>query len=300
MKQIKRILSVVLILSLVITLAACSEKESTNTKDKGQVDSQSNKETDTATEGGSNVILTGEVTVSGSTSVEKIGNATGEEFAALNPGVTFTYEGIGSSAGVKNANDKVTNIGTASRSLKTSEEEYGLTVQVIAYDGIAVVVHPDNGIDGLSMEQLTQIYKGDITNWSEVGGVDEMIAVVSREDGSGTRGAFEELVDFEEALTADALLKDGNGNVQATVAQNPQAIGYVSFTYLDDSVKGIEIDGVLPTVDNVLNGSYPISRPFLMMYHEDNMTDASSAYIEFIMSKEGQDIVESKGGIRVD
>ncbi len=135
--------------------------------------------------------VSGEVTVSGSTSVEKIGLALGDEFMAMYPDVTFTYQGIGSSAGVKNANEKVTMIGTASRNIKDSEKEFGMTEAVLAYDGIAVVVNPAVDVDAMTMEQV-QIFKGEITDWSEVGGTAGPIAVVSREDGSGTRGAFEE------------------------------------------------------------------------------------------------------------
>ena len=147
-----------------------------------------------------------------------------------------------------------------------------LTEKVLAYDGIAVVVHPSNTVTDLTVEQVQKIYKGEITNWSEVGGEDAEIAVVSREDGSGTRGAFEEIVDFEDALTAGALIKDGNGNVQATVAETPLAIGYVSFTYLDDTIKGLKIEGVEPTVEKraqhhlqsikTLHDNLPRRKPF--------------------------------------
>ncbi len=241
--------------------------------------------------------IAGEITVSGSTSVEKVGVALGDEFMALYPGVTYTYEGIGSSGGVKNANDATTMLGTASRNIKDSEKEYGMTEKVLAYDGIAVIVNPENGVSELTVEQVQKIYLGEITNWSEVGGIDAEIAVISREDGSGTRGAFEEIVDFEDALTADALIKDGNGNVQATVAETPLAIGYVSFTYLDETVKGVLIEGAEPTVENVLNGSYKISRPFNIVYHEANLTDAAKAFLIWIDTAEAKEIIAEKGAI---
>ncbi len=244
--------------------------------------------------------LTGEITVSGSTSVEPVGVALGDEFMALNPGVAFTYEGIGSSGGVENANDGTTMIGTASRNIKDSEKEYGLTEQVLAYDGIAVIVNPANGVEGLTMEQVQGIYLGEITNWSEVGGEDAEIAVVSREDGSGTRGAFEELVEFEDMLSASAIIKEGNGNVQTTVAGNPLAIGYVSFTYLDDTVKGLAIEGVLPSVEAVLDTTYPISRPFNIIYHEENLTDAAKAWLEWVSTDEAKEIISEKGAIPLD
>ncbi len=239
----------------------------------------------------------GEITLSGSTSVEKVGVALGGEYMALNSGVSFTYESIGSSAGVKNANDGTTMIGTASRNIKDSEKEYGLTEKILAFDGIAVIVHPTNEVTDLTVEQVQKIYLGEIINWSEVGGADADIAVVSREDGSGTRGAFEEIVDFEEALTEAAIIKDGNGNVQATVAGNELSIGYVSFTYVDDKVKGLLIEGADPTVDAVLEGSYKISRPFNIIYHKANLSDAAKAWLEWVTTDEAKEIISEKGAI---
>jgi phosphate transport system substrate-binding protein len=244
--------------------------------------------------------LTGEITVSGSTSVEPVGTALGDEFMALNPGVTFTYEGIGSSAGVKNANDGTTMIGTASREIKEDEKALGLTEQELAYDGIAVIVNPANGVADLTMEQILGIYNGEITNWSEVGGADSKIAVIAREDGSGTRGAFEELVGFADAMTASAIIKDGNGNVQSTVAGNPLAIGYVSFTYLDSTVKALTVGGVEPTVAAVLDKTYPISRPFMIIYHEENLSDAAKAFLAWVETDEAKDIISEKGAIPLE
>lgn len=248
----------------------------------------------------SSATVSGEVTISGSTSVEKIGIALGDEFMAMYPDVKFTYQSIGSSAGVKNANEGVSMIGTASRNIKDSEKEFGLTEQILAYDGIAVVVNPAVTVDGLTMEQVQKIFLGEIKNWSQLGGEDKVIVVVSRENGSGTRGAFEEIVDYEDMLRADALIAEGNGNVQTTVASNPNAIGYVSFTYIDETVKPIMIDGGEPTVASVLNGTYPISRPFNIIYHEANLSDAAKAFLEFTLSDIAKEIIEEKGGIAVD
>ena len=244
--------------------------------------------------------LSGEVTVSGSTSVEKIGLALGDEFMAMYPDVKYTYQGIGSSGGVKNANEGVTMLGTASRNIKDSEKEYGMTEVVLAYDGIAVVVNPDVAVDALTMEQVQKIYLGEITDWSEVGGDAGEIVVISREDGSGTRGAFEEIVDFEDMLTASATLAEGNGGVQAKVAATNNAIGYVSFTYLDSSIKAVQINDADPTVENVLIGSYPVSRPFMIVYHEDNLNDAAVEFLSFITSDIAKEIIVEKGGIAVD
>ncbi|NTW70619.1 MAG: phosphate ABC transporter substrate-binding protein [Eubacteriaceae bacterium] len=254
-----------------------------------------------STDNGSGDTLTGEIIAGGSTSTKNIMEATGEEFAALNPDVTFEYNATGSSDGVKGADDGTYMLGTASREIKEDEKAWELTEKIFAYDGIAVVVHPSNdAVADITTEQIAQIFKGEITNWSEVGGANAPIVVVSREDGSGTRGAFEELLGFEDALTKDATIAEGNGNVQSTVAGNENSIGYVSFTYIDDTVKALSVEGVAPTVEDVLNKTYPISRPFVMIYHEDNLSDAAKAYIEFLMSADGQQIVEDEGGIPVE
>ena len=286
-----------LLVVLLVGFTACAKAEETVTEAVTETVEEVEAVVEEVVE---EVALTGEITVSGSTSVEPVGVALGDEFMALNPDVTFTYEGIGSSGGVKNANDGTTMIGTASRNIKDSEKEFGMTEQVLAYDGIAVIVNPANEVSDLTLEQVQGIYLGEITNWSEVGGADAEIAVVSREDGSGTRGAFEELVEFEDMLTASAIIKEGNGNVQATVAGNELAIGYVSFTYLDDTVKGLAIDGVLPSVEAVLDTTYAVSRPFNIVYHEENLTDAAKAWLEWITTDEAKEIISEKGAIPLD
>lgn len=292
----KKISIIGLALLLVVTMVAgCT------TKATEPVEPTANEATEQPVEEvAQEAMISGEVTVSGSTSVEKIGIALGAEFMAMYPDVKFTYQGIGSSAGVKNANEGVTMIGTASRNIKDSEKEFGLTEQVLAFDGIAVIVNPAISVDGLTKEQVQKIFIGEITNWSQVGGADKPVVVVSREDGSGTRGAFEEIVDYEDMLSAKALIAEGNGNVQSTVATNPNAVGYVSFTYIDETVKPVTIDGGEPTVASVLDGSYPISRPFNIIYHEDNLSDAAIAWLEFVTSDLAKEIIAEKGGIPID
>jgi phosphate transport system substrate-binding protein len=243
--------------------------------------------------------IAGEINGGGSTSVQKIIDAAGSEFSALNPDVTFTYSGTGSSDGIKGATEGTYSFGCASRELK-EEEKPGLTELVFAYDGIAIVVNPANTVTGLTAEQIKQIYTGEITNWSAVGGADAPIVVVSREDGSGTRSATEELLDFEDQLKTDATIKEGNGNVQTTVAGNENAIGYVSLTYVDDTVKAVTVDGVEATVENVKSGDYAVSRPFLAMYDETVADDATLAFLDFLMSDDGQAIVEEHGGISIN
>lgn len=242
--------------------------------------------------------LSGEINGGGSTSVQKVIDAAGSEFTALNPDVKFTYSGTGSSDGIKGAKAGTYSFGCSSRDLKT-EEKPGLKEITFAYDGIAMIVNPANKVTNLTKEQITNIYTGAITNWSEVGGADAPIVVVSREDGSGTRTAVEELLGFEEKLKPDATIKEGNGNVQTTVAGNPNAIGYVSLTFVDKTVTAIDVDGVKATVDNVINKTYKVSRPFLAFYDETKNDEATLAFLDFLMSPEGQKIVTDEGGITV-
>ena len=242
--------------------------------------------------------ISGEINGGGSTSVQKIIDAEGAEFGALHPAVKFTYSGTGSTDGIKNAANGTYSFGCASRELKESEKT-DLTELVFAYDGIAVIVNDENSVEDLTKDQIKAIYTGKITNWKEVGGEDRPIAVVSREDGAGTRTAVEELLDFTEQLKPSATVKEGNGNVQSTVSANPNAIGYVSITFVDRSVKPLRVDGVEATMENVLNESYGLSRPFLALYNEKNLTPQTRAFLDFIMTDEGQTIVEKNGGISV-
>lgn len=236
------------------------------------------------------------VAISGSTSTEDVVKVLADEFMAQNPNIKITYEGIGSSAGVKNAIDGVSQIGTASRAIKSEETAKGLTTLTFAHDGIAAVVHPDNKVADLSMEQIAKIYQGEITNWSEVGGDDAKIIVVSREEGSGTRDAFEELAKLE-SIVSSATIAEGNGNVQTTVAGNPNAIGYVSFSYLNDTIKALTIAGHKPEPAAVLAGDYELARPFNMVYKAEGLGENTKKFLEFVQSDEGKTLITEEGGI---
>lgn len=246
--------------------------------------------------------LEGTVAVVGSTSVAPLAQKLADAFMAKHDGVKIDVQGVGSTAGVKAANEGAADIGMASRNLKTAEKEWGLDEHVIAYDGIAVAVHPSNTVAALEPEQVTAIFKGEITNWSELGGADEEILVISREAGSGTRGAFEEIMELEEknaegkkvsAVRADALIAEGNGAVKANVAGKAYGIGYLSLAYVDESVQTVKISGVEPTVEEILAGSYTVSRPFLMLT-KGEISEAAQAYLDFVFSEEGQTIVAEK------
>ena len=197
-----------------------------------------------ACDGGSEKIeigaaLSGTVSTDGSTSMEKVIGGLGEMFMEMNSGITFTYNPTGSGSGIKAVQEGRCDIGLASRSLKAEEAESGLTETVLAYDGIAVIVNPENTVEDLSVEQIAAIYKGEVTNWSEVGGIDAEIVLIGREAGSGTRGGFEEIVDVEDACQYRQELTS-TGDVITAVSQNPGAIGYASLASVKDTVKAIK------------------------------------------------------------
>lgn len=241
------------------------------------------------------------VTVSGSTSVGPVVEVLGEDFSAKNEGISVEVQQIGSSAGIKNAIEGTSQIGMASRDLKEEEKASGLKETQIAIDGIAVITNKNNEVKDLTLEQVKDIYTGKITNWKEVGGKDAPIVVVSREDGSGTRDGFQENVGFEsEELTKDAQISDGSGNIKSIVEGNENSIGYISFGYVDDKVNALTIDGVELTVENVKDNKYAIARPFLLVNKEDKISEEGTKFIEFILSEEGQKIVEDKGFISIN
>ncbi len=241
--------------------------------------------------GCSNNSLSGTITEAGSTTVQPLAEELAQAFMDLNPDITITIQGGGSSTGVKSAADGTVDIGAASRELKDSEKTLGLVVHVLARDGIALVTHPSQTVTNLTVEQIKQIYAGEITNWSEVGGADEEIDVVSREEGSGTRSAFEEMVMGEDAVIVDtAILQSSNGAVKTTVASDENAIGFISFGYLDATVKALSVNGIAGTVENAKNATYPIVRPLLLLT-KGEATGIVKEFIDYCLSDAGQEIV---------
>ena len=246
--------------------------------------------------------LSSEITEAGSTTVQPLAEKLAEAFSAQYPEVEITVQGGGSSVGVKSAGEGTVDVGAASREVKDSEKEEfpDLVVHTIARDGIAIVAHPDVPVDNLTKEQVRDIFAGEITNWSEVGGPDKPIVVVSREEGSGTRAAFEEMVMGKEGppIVDTAILQPSNGAVRTTVSTTPDSIGYLSFGYLDESVKTLAVDGVEPTEANAASGDYPIVRP-LNLLTKGEPTGVVEAWLGFILGDEGQAIVAEEGYIPV-
>jgi phosphate transport system substrate-binding protein len=233
--------------------------------------------------------LSGEITEAGSTTVQPVAEKMAHAFMSMYPKVNIVIQGGGSSTGVKSAAQGTVDIGAASRELKSSE--VGTVVDhVIARDGIAIVSSSSQTVSNLTKDQVKQIFAGEITNWSQVGGTNKSINAVAREEGSGTRAAFEEMVMGDALITATAILQPSNGAVRTTVAGDPNAIGFLSFGYIDSSVKALSIDGMAGTVENAKNGTYPIVRPLLFLT-KGQPEGIVKEFINFCLGSEGQEIV---------
>lgn len=244
-------------------------------------------------QGGNSRALSGTIKIAGSTSVQPLSEEFADAFMKRNPGVSVVVTGGGSSAGIKAAQEGAADIGTSSREL-TPEEKKGLKETVIALDGIAVIVNSKNPVSKLSLEQVRKIFAGEIANWKDVGGKDAPINVFTREEGSGTRAAFEELVMGEgKKILSKAGVQNSTGAVRTAVAGDENAIGYISLGSLDKSVKALTVDGVKPSKETVLNGSYKISRPFIYVTR-GAPSGIVKEFIDFVLSPEGQKIVGEK------
>jgi len=242
--------------------------------------------------------LAGQISVAGSTTVQPLAERWAEAFDEMYPEVSIDVQGGGSSVGVKSAAEGQADVGNASREIKSSEmEEYpDLKVFTVAKDGIAIAVHPEVSVEDISVDEVRQVFAGEITNWSELGGSDAPITVISREEGSGTRDAFTEIVMGDSVIAETAILLPSNGAVRTTTSTTPDAIAYLSLGYLDETVKVLTVGGVEATSENVLNGSYPIQRP-LNMITNGEPTPLVRAWLDYILSDAGQMIVEDEGYI---
>ena len=291
-------------------LAGCSSNttESTAAPTTAQSEAEattagtSSAETTTAAPAAS-ADLKGSISMVGSTSMEKFATALSEIFMEKYPNVTVQAEFVGSGAGVEAVNNGSADIGNSSRNLKDEEKANGIAENIVAIDGIAVVVDPANAVEDLTKDQLTSIYNGTITNWKDAGGADQPIVVIGRESGSGTRSAFEEILDVADACKYSNEL-DSTGAVMAKVASTPGAIGYVSLdvvddsvNVLDDTVKTLKLDGTEATADNIKAGTYFLSRPFVMATKGEisEQNDLVKALFDYIYSDEGTELVKSVG-----
>ena len=239
--------------------------------------------------------VSGTVNTDGSTSMADVMAAFQESFGGLYPDVTVNYSGTGSGSGITNALAGTVDIGLSSRALTDEEKAEGAVENIVALDGVAIVVNPENTVTDLTIDQIAQIYKGEVTNWSELGGADAPIAVIGRDAASGTRGAFEEIVGVEDACKYTNEY-ESTGEVIGSVAGNPNAIGYASLSAVDESVTAVKVNGVAPSEATVADGSYEIQRPFVMVTKEGaELSPAAQAFLDWAMSADAADEIEAAG-----
>ena len=245
--------------------------------------------------------LSGSVSTNGSTSMEKVIGALSEQFMADNSGVSITYDPTGSGAGIEAASNGSADIGLASRALKDEEKAGGLTETVVALDGIAVIVNADSKVEDLSVEQIAKIFTGEITDWSEVGGEAGKISCIGREAGSGTRDGFESITGTKDACKLDQELTSTGGVIEA-VAGNVNAIGYASLSAVEgkDTVKAVTVGGAACTEETVLDGSYAIQRPFVLVTKTDaSLSTAAQAFFDYATSPAANDLIKAAGAVPV-
>lgn len=237
------------------------------------------------------------ISTDGSTSMEKVIGSLGEAYTAKNPDVTFTYNPTGSGSGITAVSEGRCDIGLSSRSLTDEEKASGLTETVLAYDGIAVIVNPENGVEDLTLEDIAAVYTGEITNWKDLGGEDGEIVLIGREAGSGTRDGFESITDTEDKCQYRQELTS-TGDVITTVSQNPNAIGYASLASVNDTVKIITVNGVMPTEDTVKDGSYLVQRPFVLVTKTDEaLSETAQGFFDYITSADAAEIIAAAGAV---
>ena len=243
--------------------------------------------------------LSGAVALNGSTSMEKVVGALGEQFMSDNSGVSVTYDATGSGAGIEAASNGSADIGLSSRGLKDEEKSSGLVGTTVALDGIAVIVNPANGVEDLTVEQIAKIFTGEITDWSELGGDAGTISCIGREAGSGTRDGFESITGTKDSCKMDQELTSTGAVIEA-VAGNPNAIGYASLSSVEgkDTVKAVTVGGVECSEATVLDGSYAIQRPFVLVTKEGTALSAQAqAFFDFATSSTASDLIRSAGAV---
>ena len=292
----KRILSILLGVALFLSLAACSQTTAPETTAAPTTAATTAPAaTDAPETSAAPTVLSGTVSTDGSTSMEKVIGALSEAFMEANSKVTVTYNPTGSGTGIQAVQEGRCDIGLSSRALKDEEKASGLQETVLAYDGIAMIVNPANPVEDLTLEQIADIYTGKITNWSELGGSDSEIVLIGREAGSGTRSGFEEIVEVKDLCQYRQELSS-TGDVIATVAQNPGAIGYASLASVKDTVKAVKVSGVTPSEETVKDGTYAIQRPFVLVTKEGvTLSETAQAFFNYAVSKDANAVVIAAG-----
>lgn len=279
----KKLISITLAALMALSLfAAC-----------GKTNDSNDKANDSKSE------VTGTVSTDGSTSMEKVIMSLGESFQAKNKGVSVGYNPTGSGSGITAVSEGRCDIGLSSRALKDDEKASGLKETVLALDGIAIIVNPENKVSDLTLEQIAKIYTGQITNWKEVGGDDAEIVLIGREAGSGTRDGFESITGTKDSCKYRQELTS-TGDVIATVAGNPNAIGYASLASVKDSVKALSVGGVAPTEATVSDGTYAVQRPFVLVTKEGaELSAAAQLFFDYATSKDAAEIISAAGAVPI-
>ena len=280
-----------LLLAALLSLSVMSGCNSTSAEQNSE---STTATTETTTAETKTDKITGSVSTDGSTSMEKVIGAMGESFQN-DTGISFTYNPTGSGSGIKAVQEGRCDIGLSSRDLKEDEAASGLTATVLAYDGIAIIVNPENPVSDLSIETIAKIYTGEISNWSEIGGNDTEIVLIGREAGSGTRDGFEAITGTEDSCQYRQELTS-TGDVITTVSQNPGAIGYASVASVKDSVKAVTVEGIAATEETIKDGSYVVQRPFVLVTKTDEaLSAAAQLFFDYITSAEANEIIVAAG-----
>lgn len=288
--KLKKLIAMTLSVAVLLTLTACGAST-------GPAETTAAAATEAAAETtAADEKVSGTVSMAGSTSMQKLCEAMMESFQEAYPDITVTAEYTGSGAGLEALAGGKTDIGNASRALKDGEKSSGAVENIVAIDGIAVITDKVNTVLDLTTEQLADVYTGKITNWKDLGGEDAAIVVIGREAGSGTRAAFEELLKVDDQC-AYAQELDSTGGVLAKVAATPGSIGYVSLDVVDGTVSPISLNGVAPTEENIVAGSYMLSRPFVMatVGTIDEQNEAVKTWFNYVQSDEGKTVITGLG-----
>ncbi len=286
----KKFIALALTLVMALSLVACGNSNSDNSNSDNSGDNA-------ADNNGGDAAITGTVSTDGSTSMEKVIGALSESFMAANGGVTVNYNPTGSGSGITAVQEGTCDIGLSSRALKDEEKAAGLKETVLAYDGIAIIVHPDNPVSDLTLEQIAKLYTGEITNWKDVGGNDAEVVLIGREAASGTRDGFESITGTKDACQYRQELTS-TGDVITAVSQNPDAIGYASLASIKDTVKALNVGGVTPSEATVKDGSYLVQRPFVLVTVEGKaLSPAAQAFFDYALSADAASIISAAGAV---